>query len=209
VTQDNPACLPQDPHSDYNVEMVKDMYNSMLLKPMIAFCPLHQDGCIMLICVDDYNAFQLDHKDLPGEYYLYIPFGVLVILPGDITHAGGFCFSGEGQDIGLPDHLKDFTNHQLHFFLCPNAVSYHEVYAEDKADLDAAKQKNKDRKKRAMEEIPHPPIDPKYKLEMPKFAKLSKAILATLSSDEEDDQSNNSSNDSDKKPAAKKKKWKF
>jgi len=155
---------------------------------MIAFYPLYQDGCIVLIWVDYYNEFQPDCKDLLGEYYLYIPFGVLVILSGNITHAGGFCFSGEGQGIGLLEHLKDFTNHQLYFFLYLNAVSYNEVYAEDKADEDAAKQKSKGRKKRAMEEIPCPPIDPKYKLEMPKFAKLSKAILATLSSDDEDDQ---------------------
>jgi len=176
---------------------------------MIAFCPLHQNGCIILIWVDDYNAFQPDCKDLLGKYYLYIPFGVLVILPDDITHAGGFCYSGEGQGIGLLEYLKDFTNHWLHFFPCPNVASYNEVYMEDKADEDAAKQKSKGRKKRAMEEIPHPPIDPKYKLEMPKFAKLSKAILATLSSNDEDGQSSNSSKDSDKKPAAKKIKWKF
>jgi len=176
---------------------------------MIAFCPLHQDCCIVLIWVDDYNAFQSDHMDLPGEYYLCIPFGVLVILAGNVTHAGGFCFSGEGQGIGLLEYLKDFTNHRLHFFLCPNAASYNEVYTEDKADEDAAKQKSKGRKKRAMEEIPCPPIDLKYKLEMSKFAKLSKAILATLSSDDEDDQSSNSSKDSDKKPTAKKKKWQF
>jgi len=131
---------------------------------------------------------------------------VLVILPGNITHAGGFCFSGEGQGTGLLEHLKDFTNYQLYFFLYPNAASYNEMYAEDKADEDAAKQKSKGKKKRAMEEIPHPPIDPKCKLEIPKFAKLSKAILVTLSSDDEDGQFSNSSKDSDKKPAAKKKK---
>jgi len=39
-----------------------------------------------------------------------------------------------------------------------------------------------------------------------KLAKLSKAILTTLSSDDEDDQSSISSKDSDKKPAQKKKK---
>ena len=38
------------------------------------------------------------------------------------------------------------------------------------------------------------------------LAKLSKAILTTLSSDDEDDQSSISSKDSDKKPAQKKKK---
>jgi len=177
---------------------------------MIAFYPLYQDGCIVLIWVDYYNEFQPDCKDLLGEYYLYIPFGVLVILSGNITHAGGFCFSGEGQGIGLLEYFKDFTNHQLHFFLCPNVVLlYNEVYVEDKADEDAAKQKSKGRKKSAMEDLPRNPIDPKYKLEMPKLAKLSKAILTTLSSDDQDDQSSISSKDSDKKPAQKKKKWKF
>jgi len=86
---------------------------------------------------------------------------------------------------------------------------YNEVYVEDKADEDAAKQKSKGRKKSAMEDLPCNPIDPKHKLEMPKLAKLSKAILTTLSSDDQDDQSSISSKDSDKKPAQKKKKWKF
>jgi len=99
---------------------------------------------------------------------------VFVILPGDITHAGGFCFIGEAQGMGLPEHINDFTNHRLHFFLCPNAALYNEVYVVDKADEDAAKQKSKGRKKSAMEELPHPPIDPKYKLEMP--SKVSKVI---------------------------------
>jgi len=146
----------------------------MSLKPMIVFYPLYQDGYIVLIWVDYYNAFQPDCKDLLREYYLYIPFGVFVILPGNITHAGGFCFSGKVQGMGLPEHLNDFTNHRLYFFLFPNVALYNEVYVVDKADEDAAKQKSKGRKKSVMEELPCPPIDPKYKLEMP--SKVSKVI---------------------------------
>ncbi len=92
---------------------------------------------------------------------------MFVVLPGDITHNGDFCFSGKIQGMGLPEHLNDFTNHRLYFFLFPNVVLYNEVYVVDKADEDAAKQKSKGRKKSAMEE-------PKYKLEMP--SKVSKVI---------------------------------
>jgi len=215
VTTDNPTCLPQDPHTDFNIGMVQDTYKNMLLKPMIAFCPLHQDGCIIMIWVDDYKPFQGDRKDYPGEFYLYIPFGVLVMLPGDITHAGVFCFAGDGQGIGLPEHLKDYTNHRLHFFLCPNDMSYSEVYAEDQEEEEAAKQATKGSKKVAMVEIPCPPVDPKYKLVLPNFEKLSKAILTTLTSDDyvhdddgddDNDKIATSSDESDKKPAAKKRK---
>jgi len=219
VTTDNPTCLPQDPHTDFNVDMVNDTYKQMLLKLMIAFCPLHQDGCIIMIWIDDYKPFQGDRRDIPGEFYLYIPFGVLLMLPGDIMHAGGFCFSGDGHSIGLPEHLKDFTNHRLHFFLCPNVKSYNEVYAEDQEEEEAAKQTAKGSKKATMAEIPRPPIDPKYKLVLPKFEKLSKAILTTVTSDDDDDDDNDDddgdddndmttsiSDESDKKPAAKKRK---
>jgi len=28
----------------------------------------------------------------PGKYFLYIPKGIMVVLPEDTIHAGGFCF---------------------------------------------------------------------------------------------------------------------
>jgi len=31
----------------------------------------------------------------PGKYYLYIPKGVMVILPGNTIHAGGLCFGSK------------------------------------------------------------------------------------------------------------------
>ena len=57
-------------------------------------------------------------------------------------------------------------------------VLYNEVYVVDKTDEDTAKQKNKGRKKSAIEELPHPHIDPKYKFEMP--SKVSKVMQSNL-----------------------------
>ena len=37
----------------------------------------------------------------PGQYSLYIPKGMMVILPGDTIHAGGFCF-GSKLDTQVP-----------------------------------------------------------------------------------------------------------
>jgi len=54
---------------------------------------------------------------------LYIPKGVLLILSGNIVHAGGYCF---GQDVN-----KTETDHHLQFFICPNK--------ECKADVDKGK----------------------------------------------------------------------
>jgi len=52
----------------------------------------------------------------PGQYYLYIPKGMMVILPGDTIHAGGFCF---GSKLEYPNAKNiQFQNHRFHFFFC-------------------------------------------------------------------------------------------
>jgi len=40
-------------------------------------------------------------------YFLYVPSIVLLLIQGNVAHAGGFCF---GQTS-----LKQETNHHLHF----------------------------------------------------------------------------------------------
>ena len=51
-----------------------------------------------------------DEKEYFCHFYVYIPHGSILFLPGDTVHAGGFTF---GRTTG-----KEYTNHRIHFYIC-------------------------------------------------------------------------------------------
>jgi len=53
------------------------------------------------------------------HYFLYIPMGTLLLIQGNVAHAGGFCFGKTG--------LKQETNQHLHFNCCPNDATKTDV----------------------------------------------------------------------------------
>jgi len=122
----NPTGTPQLAHRDFAKEAVDITYDVLDLKPMIAFVPMDEDGCMLLIWLDEYKKWQVRTHGPPYKYYLYIPYGTMVLLPGDIVHAGGFCFSSTNPNaaVKLPRSIRGYTNPRLHFLLCPDVVSH-------------------------------------------------------------------------------------
>ena len=45
--------------------------------------------------IEDDKRIEDDSEPKPGQYILYISCGVMIVLPGDIVHVGGFCFVGK------------------------------------------------------------------------------------------------------------------
>jgi len=111
------------------------------VKPLVAFTPMHEDGCMLLVFTPKYKKWQKIPEDQEAQYYLYIPYGLGLILPGDVVHAGGFCFGRPMTYARKPKSKSKFTNHHLHFFLCPDDASYkegdgekNEIYYDDDPD---------------------------------------------------------------------------
>ena len=142
--------VPQEAHQDHDSDITAVELQSIGIESMIGFTPISQDGMMIVVWTHgqpkkyrSQEKIDLDVKRkseneevAPGQYYLYIPRGVFVALPGSTIHAGGFCF---GKKEPLPVHpskkkgrpKKDptktlktspdemFQNHHLHFsFLC-------------------------------------------------------------------------------------------
>jgi len=53
------------------------------------------------------------------HYFLHIPREILLLIQGNVSHSGGFCFGQNG--------LKEETNHHLHFYCCPNDTTKTDV----------------------------------------------------------------------------------
>jgi hypothetical protein len=97
---------PQKPHIDFHWD-VFDKAN----QPFVAFSPLSHDGCFL----------QLWDKNAPGPGNVcHIPFGVLLVVPGDTVHGGGFCSTLKG-DLRL--HFYIFINQV-------NEVAYSNTYVD-------------------------------------------------------------------------------
>jgi len=77
ATLHNPVGLLQDLHTDLEESNIESTMRKMKVKPMIAFCPMNKDGCMLAIWTDGYNSWQ-KRDNLPGQYFLYVPFGVLI-----------------------------------------------------------------------------------------------------------------------------------
>ena len=87
---------PQVPHFDFT-DRVLDEYQDKLY---IAVTPLTKAGSYL-------QVWPIRDKRLPGEV-IFIPFGVLLVLPGNTIHGGGFqsCF----MSLDLRLHLYIFVN---------------------------------------------------------------------------------------------------
>jgi len=120
---------------------------------MIGFTPINEDGMMILVWTEgtckkyrDHDQIEEDNKReeeyiyvTPGQYFLYIPRGVFVALPGDTIHAGGFVLERRFfvQALRMPPRIPErsnqeehyFQNQRLHFTICfskkaANDVSY-------------------------------------------------------------------------------------
>jgi len=120
VSSDNPDGFPQNMHTDFSEKICNETQKALGVYPLVGFVPMHPDGCMLLI----WSQRNIDRPKTgpfnPQKYFLYIPYGVCVILRGDAPHAGGFCFGRSGNTLGFPANIADYTNHRLHFFFCPN-----------------------------------------------------------------------------------------
>lgn len=110
--------LPQKAHTDFGDKIVQATVEETGVKPCIGFTPMHHDGSMLLVYVNT-----AEEGGIPDQYYLYIPFGVLIMLPGDTVHAGGFGF---GDFLGNEIQNPFFTFHQnprISFVFSPNKKS--------------------------------------------------------------------------------------
>jgi len=51
------------------------------------------------------KKWQKKPEGQPAKYYLYIPSGTLLILPGHVVHSGGFCFGNVFESENIPMRL--------------------------------------------------------------------------------------------------------
>jgi len=125
---ENPNGIPQVGHTDYSEKSVKLTEQEVGVKPLVGFTPMHEDGCMLLIFPDKFKKGKPVPNAKPEQYYLYIPYGLALILPGHVVHAGGFCFGQSTKaTVASPTDISQFTNHRLHFFLCPDQRSVDEA----------------------------------------------------------------------------------
>jgi len=151
-TRDN---IPQLAHMDLKSDITEAEFSSIQTKSMIGFTPINEDGMMILVWTEgtpkkyrDQGQIEEDNKReeeeiyvTPGQYFLYIPRGVFVALPGDTIHAGGFCFGKKDLCPSSKNATKNsrkkqpkveehyFQNQRLHFTICfskkaVNDVSY-------------------------------------------------------------------------------------
>jgi len=140
--------VPQMAHQDHDSAIIDLEEATLEIKSMIGFTPISEDGMMILVWTEgkhrkywSQEKIEMDKervsKDIdvsPGQYFIYIPRGVLVALPASTIHAGGFCF-GKKEPLPVPpsmtlgnakgNNLKKtspdemFQSHCLHFsFLC-------------------------------------------------------------------------------------------
>jgi len=172
VTETNPEGMLQESHTDLEENNFEETKDTMKVMPMIAFSPMNEDGCMLAIWTDEYNSWQ-NRKNFPGQYFLYVPFGVLVVLPGNCQHAGGFCFGGNNNSKVMPTSHALYTNPRLHFFFCPNQKTLNEMKDDEEFD----NKTNNNEESNIQEHNTQKTIPKKYHLDMKKFKKVHDAIL--------------------------------
>jgi len=141
--------IPQKAHVDMASEITDFEAKCIGTKSLIGFTPINPDGMMIVVWTDGRHKkhrteeeIKMDHERrvkniyvCPGQYFLYIPRGVFVALPGDTIHAGGFCF---GRKFKCPmkktskQKERFFQNQRLHFTFCCSSLAVEEAEGEDK-----------------------------------------------------------------------------
>lgn len=98
--------LPQAPHTDYNVTILRD--RPARRKPWFAVIPTTKVGSFLYVWNDKYVPPQLVH----------IPWGCAFLLRGDVVHAGGLPKDQQGEmqkiEVGA---TTDARLHRVHLYL--------------------------------------------------------------------------------------------
>jgi len=205
LSSENPTGIPQLAHMDFEADAVEKTTANLKVSPLIAFTPMWEDGCMLLIWTKEYRKWQNLSHDKPAKYYMYIPFGTLLVLPGNVLHSGGFCFGHIFQsDTSGNSSIWRFSNHCLHFFLCPDQILYdqadsdhNEVYFDDDNN-EVAMSNTKGKQTGSKGKRDHPD----YIVVDNNFAKLQDNLLSKLEEDDDCD------TDAEKKIAPQQKKKK-
>jgi len=92
--------VPQVAQTDFDKTVVDEAKH----KPFIAFALALSEGCMLLVLMKD--SYMANNQQKFCDYYIYIPYGSIVFLPGNTVHAGGFSF---GQSTG-----KVYMNQHVH-----------------------------------------------------------------------------------------------
>jgi len=195
MTEENPNGMPQNFHVDFDEGVLEATYKAKQIMPLIAFTPMSPDGCMLAVITRKYAKYQPDRekKQWGGQYFIYIPFGVMLFLPGNAVHAGSFCFGKSLQEleVDVPDYMADFRNARLHFFVCPNKMCEKDADADQNVKHDKAGQHGKKKTQSGYDLTRVEYADKGWEVDLARFSKIKKAILAELSDDEEEaDQGN-------------------
>lgn len=99
---------PQEAHQDFESTVLSEYREQLYL----ALTPLTESGCYLQVWLPN-------HSGSCGKI-LYIPYGVLLILPGDTVHGGGFLADYQSLDLRLHFYIyvkpaKDVINKNFYF----------------------------------------------------------------------------------------------
>jgi len=131
--------VPQKAHTDVEDYIIEHEKKTLGIKSCIGFCPIHPDGMLLQVWIEgEHKKFHSTKEVLedqkrvaknvypkPAQYMLYIPRGVLLVVPADTVHAGGMCF---GSKVVCPSKSNNndimFQNTRLHFNFCCSKKGY-------------------------------------------------------------------------------------
>ncbi len=101
--------IPQLAHVDMKDVVTKYEEKHFGIKSCIGFTPIHADGMMLQVwtegkskkyhtveeVIEDDKRIEDDSEPKTDQYILYISHRVMIVLPGDTVHSGGFCFGGK------------------------------------------------------------------------------------------------------------------
>ena len=109
------------------------------IKSCIGFTPIHADGMMLQVwtegkskkyhtveeVLEDEKRIEDDNEPKPGQYILYIPHGVMIMLSGDTIHAGGFWFGGKEAYPSFVSGKEILVqNGRLHLNFCCSQLAW-------------------------------------------------------------------------------------
>jgi len=114
VTADYSTNSQKNFTTTFEERLIEQKDNKTGMKAMVGFAPMHDDGCMILI-LEKQNK---QTKNNTQAFFLYIPFGTLVIFPGNIPYNSDFSFGKNGLELGYPKQLAKTTNHCMQIVFC-------------------------------------------------------------------------------------------